>query len=413
MQNFFFFVFLVFVWKRKKFEAKKNWFFVNQTAENKRKTCTCIFFSPSLLVGWKAFSEQKYVRIFLLQKRRKQNFVSFHLFFLFCNSFAFSLFTRLPSTTTPPPTLSFLTRFQKKKTGICSNLNVLFCHPSITNKKKNKTKLRNIVSPKKHDTRHTTHRRRRGLPAHLLIWGVLRVLLRHRFQCLIQHLKWSHLLFMFCIHGSKLGFIKWSSSIFNSILVICFFQNMIDQFQNICGIWPNWFWNCFCCLTCQLTQHLTVFLSWKVVCLFWHKLCFCDLGTIFNCFWWWWLRWENICCCLFIVLLTKSFWYNWSCYWCHKIKSSFFGSRFNIWTYFIWSVVFQSCIFYLAFLPRTVDFWWRRTVNFILIICVSIIFCYVQFFFDWNNKKNFWFECVVGVELFLLSLKFWTAQSAK
>ena len=67
---------------------------------------------------------------------RKQNFVSFHLFFLFCNSFAFSLFTRLPSTTTPPPTLSFLTRFQKKKTGICSNLNVLLCHPSITYTKK-------------------------------------------------------------------------------------------------------------------------------------------------------------------------------------------------------------------------------------------------------------------------------------
>ena len=56
------------------------------------------------------------VRIFLPQKRknltrnqknlgsfskRKQNFVSFHLFFLFCNSFAFSLFTHLPATTTP------------------------------------------------------------------------------------------------------------------------------------------------------------------------------------------------------------------------------------------------------------------------------------------------------------------------
>ena len=111
----------------------------------------------------------KFVRIFLLQKKKeptkigrvrfvytKLRFIS--PFFLFCNSFAFFLFTRLPSTTTP--TLSFLTRFQKKKkkTGICSNLNVLLCHPSITHKKK--TKLRNIVQKKhqkKHDHDTTTH----------------------------------------------------------------------------------------------------------------------------------------------------------------------------------------------------------------------------------------------------------------
>ena len=98
-------------------------------------------------------------------RERKQNFVSFHLFFLFCNSFAFSLFTRLPSTTTPPPTLSFLTRFQKKKKpGICSNLNVLFCtHRSPAKKKKQSWEI--LFPQKKHDTRRTTHGRRRGLPA--------------------------------------------------------------------------------------------------------------------------------------------------------------------------------------------------------------------------------------------------------
>ena len=165
---------------------------------------------------------------------------------------------------------------------------------------------------------------------------------------------------------------------------------MIDQFQNICGIWSNWFWNCFCCLTCQLIQHLTVFLSWKVVCLFWNKLCFCDLGTIFNFFWWWWLRWK-----IFVVVFSLFCWQSLfdtigPVIGVIKSKVLFFGSRFNIWTYYIWSVVFQSHIFYLTFLPRTVDFWWRRTGNFILIICVSIFFCDVQFFL-WLEQQNFFY----------------------
>ena len=221
-----------------------------------------------------------YVRIFLLQKKKesnnerkigwfswhKQNFVSFHLFFLFCNSFAFSFFHSFASTTTPTHVRFLFWPDSKKKTKpefVQTKCLVLW---PINHQQKKKQSWEILFPQQKHETQHTTHGRRRGWPAHLLIWGVLRVLLRHRFQCLIQHLKWSHLLFMFCIHDSKLGFKKWSSSIFNSILVIYSFQNMIDQFQNICGIWPNWFWNCFCCLTCQLTQHLTVFLSWKVVC---------------------------------------------------------------------------------------------------------------------------------------------------
>ena len=202
------------------------------------------------------------------------NKISFHFtyFFSFATHLLFFCSTEkyLPSTT-PHPRFLFCPDSKKKNRNLFKP-KCLVLSPSIPKKK---TKVEKYCFPKK--TRHTTHNiQEKRLTAHLLIWGVLRVLLRHRFQCLIQHLKWSHLLFMSCIHGSKPGFIKWPSSIFNSILEIRFFQNVIDQFQNICGIWPNWFWNCFCCLTCQLTQHLTVFLSWKVVCLFWHKLCFCD-----------------------------------------------------------------------------------------------------------------------------------------
>ena len=167
------------------------WIWMFQTTKNNKKK-----------QNWKKVQSSSCccanVRIFLLQKRKNPtrnqkkwvgsasaNKISYHftcffsfatrLLFLFCNSFAFSLLqlvcffffsTRLSSTTTPPPTLSFVTRFQKKKkTGICSNLNVLFCHHQSPPKK---TKLRNIVSPKTqhttqntrhttHDTRHTTH----------------------------------------------------------------------------------------------------------------------------------------------------------------------------------------------------------------------------------------------------------------
>ena len=175
--QFLFFWFLWFCWKPTTIHHSCQQIFKQQEYTAKKIACLFGFFvvfffcrtNKKELWNWKVEMWGRiFVRIFLpLCKKRKnpikdqkkmgglskckQIFVSFHLIFLFCNSFA-----RNNNTSTQCKKK----KKKKKKTGICSNPNVLFCHPSITHKKKEKTKSWETSFPKKNTTHNTRQKER-------------------------------------------------------------------------------------------------------------------------------------------------------------------------------------------------------------------------------------------------------------